>query len=1150
MTCFGYKKGSYCKDTTIPRAMKSFLCFSILIINFVACLSYTDHFNGYKNEDDKYDRLMKLLRSKVRQLKESEAENKHNKPIPVAFKKDKQEDSEENLKAIEEQYVDPDSKKMEIIESFQVLKDHKKFKPNHIHPEESKHVKAEALDKHILTHAQKVQLNMESENSNENDINSGGVSKRGFATGRLWTKKTVPYEIDSSLDTQDARDVINQAIQVFAKLTCIQWKPHTTMLETELGHQSYVRFFSGSGCWSYVGRSSDREQNLSLKAPGCLGLGTTLHEMLHALGQWHEQSRTDRDDHVFIDYSQIGVKPGDGNYGKFNTRDLNPYDYESIEHYSLKKGFEALQPDLGFLASYGSGFSFYDIADITNAYKCTENCMNPPECKNGGFINFECKCHCPYGLTGDNCDSVINSGVCGGIIDLIPGEKAVIRSPNFPNNYDVGMECAWLLRAPSSFHVRLEADVFHLPYDAEDDRCYHWLQVRYNLVGQTGIRVCGDSSGDSWVTSPWGQKNLMLLIFDSEFGKLHSPEKGFSLLATTTNDGCIPDPCIYGVCKDCENRAYRCECDPGFEGQNCDQVKASETLACTFEKGSKCFMKNVENDEFDWNMYAGPTVSDLTGPESAVEGYNYMYTESSSPRLPNDKAVLQSDITLPAEDRCLKFYYNMFGAGIGSLTVKSTSNVLWSKSGNQGFSWLAAAINIPSRVNLQIVIEATRGSDWEGDIAIDDIKLIPGICDIPVKSDCLLSALGKEYIGTQSVTKDGKTCQRWDSNSPHSHSYHAYDNDDNYCRNTLGDEPMPWCYTTDPDDRWDFCEIPYCHIQECVWSINGYDYLGSKATTTQDKACSDNAVCRGSGSDPSPWCYVDDPIVRWDTCDIAKCTDKPKECLQTGKGTDYFGSMSITKTGSECQRWDSQQPHQHDYWYLEDQENFCRNPDGSSSPWCLSTDLTGGKEYCDIPFCDNQGCTTNPCLHGGSCQNTENGGYSCQCLNGYEGDRCELKVPSLDDCKRSIAGYEYQGQINTTVGGYTCQMWASDTPHPHSKHDLPENFCRNPDKDEKPWCYTNDPQKRYDFCDIPFCTTPAKQCLQSDTGIEYYGNVRQTEDGVPCQKWADQAPNTHSYSYISDQEDFCRNPGAGEKRPWCYTTDSTVRWDYCDIPHC
>lgn len=29
---------------------------------------------------------------------------------------------------------------------------------------------------------------------------------------------------------------------------------------------------------------------------------------------------------------------------------------------------------------------------------------------------------------------------------------------------------------------------------------------------------------------------------------------------------------------------------------------------------------------------------------------------------------------------------------------------------------------------IQIVIEAKRGSDWEGDIAIDDIKLAPGLC--------------------------------------------------------------------------------------------------------------------------------------------------------------------------------------------------------------------------------------------------------------------------------------------------------------------------------------------------------------------------------------------------------------------------------------
>lgn len=88
------------------------------------------------------------------------------------------------------------------------------------------------------------------------------------------------------------------------------------------------------------------------------------------------------------------------------------------------------------------------------------------------------------------------------------------------------------------------------------------------------------------------------------------------------------------------------------------------------------------------------------------------------------------------------------------------------------------------------------------------------------------------------------------------------------------------------------------------------------------------------------------------------------------------------------------------------------------------------------------------------------------------------------------------------------------------------------------------------YIKLVFPATPAKQCLQSDKGIEYFGSVRQTEDGIPCQKWADQTPHSHSYTFISDQENFCRNAGAGEKKPWCYTTNPDKRWDYCDIPFC
>ena len=80
----------------------------------------------------------------------------------------------------------------------------------------------------------------------------------------------------------------------------------------------------------------------------------------------------------------------------------------------------------------------------------------------------------------------------------------------------------------------------------------------------------------------------------------------------------------------------------------------------------------------------------------------------------------------------------------------------------------------------------------------------------------------RDYQGTQSVTETGRTCQAWSANSPQAHNGKGsspahFKHDDelpsNYCRNTLagyGDESAPWCYTTDPDKRWEFCGIPKC----------------------------------------------------------------------------------------------------------------------------------------------------------------------------------------------------------------------------------------------------------------------------------------------------------------------------------------------------
>ena len=84
--------------------------------------------------------------------------------------------------------------------------------------------------------------------------------------------------------------------------------------------------------------------------------------------------------------------------------------------------------------------------------------------------------------------------------------------------------------------------------------------------------------------------------------------------------------------------------------------------------------------------------------------------------------------------------------------------------------------------------------------------------------NCLYNSL--DYNGTRSTTKSGLTCQHWSAQSPHRHTKTAADRfpldenvsaAQNYCRDPDG-EGAPWCYTTNPDIRWEFCDIQMCKI--------------------------------------------------------------------------------------------------------------------------------------------------------------------------------------------------------------------------------------------------------------------------------------------------------------------------------------------------
>ena len=84
-------------------------------------------------------------------------------------------------------------------------------------------------------------------------------------------------------------------------------------------------------------------------------------------------------------------------------------------------------------------------------------------------------------------------------------------------------------------------------------------------------------------------------------------------------------------------------------------------------------------------------------------------------------------------------------------------------------------------------------------------------------SDCKTTTLGKEYDGTLSRTNSGKTCQAWTAKTPHNHNRDMMAFPDgsaaaaeNYCRNPDDEPNGPWCYTTDPNTRWQYCNISMC----------------------------------------------------------------------------------------------------------------------------------------------------------------------------------------------------------------------------------------------------------------------------------------------------------------------------------------------------
>ncbi|OWA53618.1 putative Acidic mammalian chitinase [Hypsibius exemplaris] len=153
-----------------------------------------------------------------------------------------------------------------------------------------------------------------------------------------WPNAAVPFVFSQSYEETSAavyKKVVLDAMKGFNR-TCIRFVPRTN-------ERDYIVIGSSRSatCSSFVGKDKGG-QRVTLSIGACTDkLGKVQHELMHALGFFHEQSRLDRDDYVEINLDN--VKPADevsddpGNFKKYlNTTAFGqPYDFGSVLHYGM-----------------------------------------------------------------------------------------------------------------------------------------------------------------------------------------------------------------------------------------------------------------------------------------------------------------------------------------------------------------------------------------------------------------------------------------------------------------------------------------------------------------------------------------------------------------------------------------------------------------------------------------------------------------------------------------------------------------------------------------------------------------------------------------------------------------------------------------------
>ncbi|OWA52627.1 putative Embryonic protein UVS.2 [Hypsibius exemplaris] len=242
---------------------------------------------------------------------------------------------------------------------------------------------------------------------------NGIFGKNGVVDDTLkWKSLVIPFAFSKTFQNEpDRMQLVLDAMDVFQKATCLTFVQRTTEMQ-------YLQILADPmRCYSNFGKQepNPKGQRVGLSLNLCFEdgkSGIAQHEIMHAIGFYHEQSRLDRDEYVDINWSNIPEDKKDQFQKYTNTTAFGEtYDFNSVLHYgmydfAIDRTVWTIRPKEKYKdrkIGQRDGLSATDIRKINKMYNCTKLPTTTPTPSGPSDPKFDTPHRgCYYSLAGES----------------------------------------------------------------------------------------------------------------------------------------------------------------------------------------------------------------------------------------------------------------------------------------------------------------------------------------------------------------------------------------------------------------------------------------------------------------------------------------------------------------------------------------------------------------------------------------------------------------------------------------------------------------------------------------------------------------------------------------------------------------------------